>query len=44
MYSCTLSLTSALDGVGCLALTQMVEVLRYNSEGRGFDGVIGIFN
>jgi hypothetical protein len=31
-------------GVGGLAVAQMVEVLRYNSEGRGFVGVIGIFN
>jgi len=42
MYSCTLSLTSVLDGGWWVA--QMVEVLCYNPEGRGFDGVIGIFN
>ena len=44
IYSCTLSLTSVLDGVGGLALAQMVEVLLCKTEGRGFDDVIGIFN
>jgi hypothetical protein len=44
MYVHLHSLHVSGEGGGEHAVAQLVEALRYKPEGRGFDGVIGIFH